>query len=91
MAIYVLIDIVLIVACQPGSFFMELLAGYVYGIYIGVSLICAAKLTAAGESSQDPPRPLHTQQPSVTPTHTNAQASAFSSESSCLQIGSTQC
>eukprot|EP00277_Geminigera_cryophila_P030141 CAMPEP_0173058046 /NCGR_PEP_ID=MMETSP1102-20130122/1123_1 /TAXON_ID=49646 /ORGANISM="Geminigera sp., Strain Caron Lab Isolate" /LENGTH=294 /DNA_ID=CAMNT_0013923719 /DNA_START=6 /DNA_END=890 /DNA_ORIENTATION=+ len=48
MAGYVLVDIALIVTCQPGSFFMELVAGYVYGLSVGTCLIVTAKLTAAG-------------------------------------------
>jgi len=48
MAAYVLVDIACIVACQPGSFLMELVAGYVYGLSVGSGLIVTAKLTAAG-------------------------------------------
>ena len=47
MAAYALADIMLIAACQPGSFFLELYAGFVYGPLVGGTLIIAAKLVAA--------------------------------------------
>ena len=47
MVLFIAVDVALIVACQPGSFAMEMFAGYVYGLYVGVGLIVAAKMLAA--------------------------------------------
>ena len=44
---FVLLDIALIIACQPGTLLMELGAGYVWGVSLGVSLVFIAKIVGA--------------------------------------------
>jgi len=45
--VFVLLDLALIVACQPGTLLMEIGAGYVYGVWLGVSLVFVAKIVGA--------------------------------------------
>lgn len=47
LTLFALADILLIVCCQPGSFFLELFAGFVFGVSVGTALIFAAKMCAA--------------------------------------------